>query len=69
MASKRRLAPIIGPDGSGRPKGQDMHVVEIDAAFGSLLGLAEGQKVAQDTAVAVLLSDLHRRSGRPTISS
>lgn len=51
MQSKRRLAPVIGRDGLSGSRGapanreHDMPVVEIDATFGRLLGLADGQKV------------------------
>ncbi|KAK4913754.1 hypothetical protein LTR28_013734, partial [Elasticomyces elasticus] len=48
MQSQHRLAPIVGGDGvgNGRSSGaQDVATVEMDATFGRLLGLAEGQKV------------------------
>ncbi|KAI9870687.1 MAG: Peroxisome biosynthesis protein pex1, partial [Pleopsidium flavum] len=51
MPSKRRLAPIVGRDGISGSRGntagreQDLAVVEIDATFGRMIGLAETQKV------------------------
>jgi peroxin-1 len=51
MQSKRKLAPVVGRDGLDGSKGsavnrdQDVPVVEVDATFARLLGLAEGQKV------------------------
>lgn len=48
MQSRRKLAPVVGRDGlSNRNANRehDVAVVEIDAAFGRILGLLEGQKV------------------------
>jgi peroxin-1 len=51
MQSKRKLAPVVGRDGLSGSRGgavnrdQDIPVVEVDATFARLLGLAEGQKV------------------------
>ncbi|KAL1634205.1 Peroxisome biosynthesis protein pex1 [Neofusicoccum ribis] len=50
MQAQRRPAPVVGRDGiagsRGTPVGreQDLAVVELDATFGRLLGLADGQK-------------------------
>lgn len=51
MPSKRKLAPIVSRDGISGSRGntaareQEIAVVEIDATFGRMLGLAELQKV------------------------
>ncbi|KAF2142177.1 uncharacterized protein K452DRAFT_250025 [Aplosporella prunicola CBS 121167] len=51
MQAKRKLAPVVGRDGIAGSRGsavgrdQDVAVVELDAAFGRLLGLEDGQKV------------------------
>ena len=51
MPSKRKLTPIVGRDGISGSRGntagreQDIAVVEIDATFGRMIGLAESQKV------------------------
>ncbi|THC98444.1 hypothetical protein EYZ11_002103 [Aspergillus tanneri] len=46
MASKRKLAPIVGRDGisGGSSREQDLSTVELDTTFGRLLGLSDGQK-------------------------
>ncbi|KAF2499179.1 AAA-domain-containing protein [Lophium mytilinum] len=51
MQSKRKLASVVGRDGLSGSRGsavsrdQDVAVVEVDATYGRLLGLVEGQKV------------------------
>ncbi|GME32607.1 Peroxisome biosynthesis protein PAS1 [Neofusicoccum parvum] len=51
MQAQRKPAPVVGRDGiagsRGTPVGreQDLAVLELDATFGRLLGLADGQKV------------------------
>lgn len=51
MQAQRKPAPVVGRDGiagsrgSAVPREQDLSVVELDATFGRLLGLSEGQKV------------------------
>lgn len=51
MQSKRKLAPLVGREGlharNGSAPGteQEVPIIEIDAAFGKLLGLVDGQKV------------------------
>jgi len=51
MPSKRKLAPIVGREGITGSKGNtagrepEVAVVEIDATFGRMIGLAESQKV------------------------
>ena len=43
MASTAKAAPTLGK--SGRSKREESNVVEIDATFGRVLGLTDGQKV------------------------
>jgi peroxin-1 len=51
MQSKRKLATVVGRDGLSGSRGsavnrdQDVAVVEVDATYGRLLGLVEGQRV------------------------
>jgi len=51
MSSKRKLVPIVSRDGISGGRGgtagreQEVAVVEIDATFGRMIGLAEAQKV------------------------
>jgi peroxin-1 len=51
MQSKRKLASLVGRDGIAGSRGsavgreQEAAVVEMDATFARLLGVAEGQKV------------------------
>lgn len=51
MQSKSKLVPIVGRDGLGGSRGaaagreQNVSVVELDATFARLLGIAEGHKV------------------------
>ncbi|KAJ5666980.1 hypothetical protein N7462_011389, partial [Penicillium macrosclerotiorum] len=47
MPSKRKLAPVVDRDGirSGYAREQEVSTVELDTAFGRLLGLTDGQKV------------------------
>lgn len=50
MQSKRKLASLVGRDGIAGSRGavvgreQEVAVVEMDATFARLLGVAEGQK-------------------------
>lgn len=50
MPSKRKIAPVVSRDGisgvRGASRDQDIAVIELDATFGRVLGLADGQKVA-----------------------
>ena len=54
MPSKRKLAPVVSREGisGGFPREQEISTVEIDAVFGRVLGLAEGQKVCLTSIVA-----------------
>jgi peroxin-1 len=51
MPSKRKLAPVVGREGisgsrgAGAGREQEVSLVEIDAVFGRMLGIGEGQKV------------------------
>ncbi|KAL1958297.1 hypothetical protein VTO42DRAFT_4614 [Malbranchea cinnamomea] len=49
MPSKRKIAPVVSRDGisgvRGASRDQDISVLELDSAFGRVLGLADGQKV------------------------
>ena len=51
MQSKRRLAALVGRDGIAGSRGstagreQEAMLVELDATFARLLGIADGQKV------------------------
>ena len=47
MPSKRKLAPVVGRDGINgtSTREQELSTVELDSAFGRLLGLYDGQKV------------------------
>ncbi|KAK7534397.1 P-loop containing nucleoside triphosphate hydrolase protein [Phyllosticta citricarpa] len=51
MQAQRKPAPVVGRNGiagsrgSAVPRESDLSVVELDASFGRLLGLSEGQKV------------------------
>ncbi|KAL4987291.1 P-loop containing nucleoside triphosphate hydrolase protein [Aspergillus falconensis] len=48
MPSKRKIAPVVGRDGisnSSSTREQDAATVELDATFGRVLGLSEGQRV------------------------
>lgn len=51
MPSKRKLAPIVGREGISGSRGnaagreQDLALVEIDATFGQMIGLAKTQKI------------------------
>jgi peroxin-1 len=51
MQSKRKLAGVVGRDGIAGNRGstasrdQEVAVVELDATFARLLGIADGQKV------------------------
>ena len=51
MPSKRKIAPVVSRDGisgvRGASRDQDIAVIELDATFGRVLGLADGQKVAR----------------------
>lgn len=50
MQSKRKLASVVGRDGlnsrSSSNREHEVAVVEVDASFGRIVGLAEGQKVS-----------------------
>ncbi|KAF1987799.1 AAA-domain-containing protein [Aulographum hederae CBS 113979] len=52
MQSKRKVASVVGRDGITGSRGgptardQDVQLVEIDATFGRLIGLNDGQKVS-----------------------
>ena len=48
MPSKRKLTPVVGRAGvgGGFSREQEISTVELDSAFGRLLGLTEGQKVS-----------------------
>lgn len=49
MPSQRRLAPIVGKAGIRPGHGREQNdgsTVEIDATFGWMIGLREGQKVS-----------------------
>ena len=54
MPSRRKVAPIVGKEGlkgrsgSAARREQDVAAVEIDARFGRMLGLVEGQKVGAE---------------------
>lgn len=60
MPSKRKLVPVVGRDGinnSTASREQEASTVELDATFGRVLGLAEGQRVSsngQDTCREIL---------------
>lgn len=49
MPSKRKIAPVVSRDGisgvRGASRDQDIAVIELDATFGRVLGLGDGQKV------------------------
>lgn len=48
MPSKRKLASVVGRGsqrGGATGREQEMPVVEVDATFGRMLGLTDGQKV------------------------
>lgn len=67
MQSQSKLAPVVGRDGisGGRSGGgrqeHDVATVEIDATFGRLLGLTDGQKVRSGTrTVGIYWADLRQ---------
>jgi peroxin-1 len=49
MQTKSRVAPVVGRDGLANSRGssrdQNVNIVEMDATYGRLLGLLDGQKV------------------------
>ncbi|KAL2131668.1 hypothetical protein VTI74DRAFT_4764 [Chaetomium olivicolor] len=48
MASKRKIAPLVGRDGYGSMRGgrdQEVSLVEMDATLAATVGLKDGQKV------------------------
>ncbi|KAI9700590.1 MAG: Peroxisome biosynthesis protein pex1 [Bogoriella megaspora] len=49
MQTKSKIASVVGRDGlagrGGSSREHDVNVVEVDAAFGRLLGLSNGQKI------------------------
>lgn len=67
MQAQRKPAPVVGRDGiagsRGTPVGreQDLAVVELDATFGRLLGLGDGQKVNNTTQVLLHDAPIDRR--------
>lgn len=52
MQSPRKVAPVVGVDGLSGSRGsaagreQEVHVLEIDAAFARVAGLSNGSKVS-----------------------
>ena len=57
MPSKRKLASVVGRGshrGSTAGREQEVPVVEIDATFGRMLGLTDGQKVNMKAVIVEL---------------
>ena len=54
MPSKRKLASVVGR-GSQRVstagREQELAVIEVDATFGRMLGLTDGQKVEMEAVI------------------